>query len=132
MDNKYQEVLQRIFNRAYLGLKSQGFRKSLDEPWKETDSCAYRGQNGLRCAIGHCIPDEKYTPKIEGKAAHLTFYYLDDDLLSGINEIEFVDHIAHPMDDLQEAHDESSSPEDMKLLLERFAGNHGLSIPKGG
>ncbi len=28
--------------------------------------CAYRGRNGLKCAIGCLIPDEKYSQKLEG------------------------------------------------------------------
>lgn len=29
--------------------------------------CAYRGDNGLKCAIGHLIKDENYNPELEGK-----------------------------------------------------------------
>lgn len=30
--------------------------------------CKYRGSNNAKCAIGICIPDEKYTSDIEGRA----------------------------------------------------------------
>src|SRR5690606_37517326 len=29
--------------------------------------CRYRGPDGLKCAVGHIIPDELYTPDLEGK-----------------------------------------------------------------
>lgn len=28
--------------------------------------CAYRGANGMKCAVGVMIPDELYSPKLEG------------------------------------------------------------------
>lgn len=31
------------------------------------NGCAYRGNNGLRCAVGFCISNEKYSPELEGK-----------------------------------------------------------------
>jgi len=30
-------------------------------------ACAYRGDNGLKCAIGALIPDHLYCPELEGK-----------------------------------------------------------------
>ncbi len=32
-------------------------------------TCLYRGPNGKKCAIGVLIPDEKYTPHLEGQRA---------------------------------------------------------------
>lgn len=43
---------QEAFTKAYLALKTQG-KKSLDGPF-----CAYRGENGTRCAVGHLLTDE--------------------------------------------------------------------------
>ena len=31
--------------------------------------CAYRGRNGLKCAIGALIPDSDYHPGLEGRGA---------------------------------------------------------------
>ncbi len=39
--------------------------------------CAYRGQDGLKCAIGCLIPDEDYEPRFEGQGV--------DDILEGTN-----------------------------------------------
>jgi hypothetical protein len=30
--------------------------------------CLYRGENGLKCAAGHFIPDSKYEPEMEGQS----------------------------------------------------------------
>lgn len=32
-------------------------------------TCAYRGQNGAKCAVGMFIPDNKYSKRMEGKTA---------------------------------------------------------------
>lgn len=34
-------------------------------PSKEDGLCVYRGENGLKCAIGTLIPDELYFPSLE-------------------------------------------------------------------
>jgi hypothetical protein len=33
---------------------------------RKSVGCAYRGDDGLRCAIGFCIPDSNYNPSMEG------------------------------------------------------------------
>lgn len=60
-------------------------------------SCAYRGEKGLMCAIGCLIPDELYSPDIEGTSTHdlpvsvLDAIGVDDDtdvlFLSGLQDI---------------------------------------------
>ena len=32
--------------------------------------CAYRGEGGLKCAAGCLIPDEEYSPEMEGRNWH--------------------------------------------------------------
>jgi hypothetical protein len=51
---------QRIFDVTVAFLAGQG-RQSISGP-----TCAYRGDNGARCAIGLWISDAKYTPNMEG------------------------------------------------------------------
>lgn len=39
------------------------------QSWLEDNSsCAYRGKDGLKCAVGCLITDEEYTPDIEGNS----------------------------------------------------------------
>ena len=63
--NTKEMTLQDVFNTAYIGLASQGFERSM-----LNDGCAYRGAEGRKCAIGYCIPDEEYSPDMEGLTAH--------------------------------------------------------------
>lgn len=44
---------QEMFDKAYLGVIQQG-SKSI----KPNGGCAYRGQSGDKCGIGHLIPDD--------------------------------------------------------------------------
>lgn len=44
---------QAMFNAAYIGLAGQGFERS----FVEGEGCMYRGRDGKKCAIGHCLPD---------------------------------------------------------------------------
>lgn len=112
---------QEIFNKAYRGLESQGFQRSA-----RRDRCLYRGPDGLKCAVGWLIPDEKYEGRIE-------MYVLN------INELEFMEYLTPilgpltPEDviflrHLQSAHDQPA-PDDMKYALHRFASTHNLTIP---
>lgn len=108
---------QEIFDLAYLGLKSQEWQKSKAD-W---GSCAYRGMGGLKCAIGHCMPDSEYTGDLEGLGGG------DSDVLDVIK----FDHMdATFVTILQFAHDSASSPTDMEDTFGRIADMYGLSIPK--
>ncbi|MGG7519432.1 hypothetical protein ACQ3G6_16250, partial [Allorhizobium undicola] len=55
---------QEIFDVVYRGLQEQGFRRS-----ENNYRCAYRSSEGLKCAVGQLIPDERYSADLEGKAA---------------------------------------------------------------
>jgi hypothetical protein len=56
---------QEIFNKVSAHLLRQGEGSLLPD-----GGCAYRGEHGLKCAIGVLIPDELYTPEIEDKDVH--------------------------------------------------------------
>lgn len=46
--------LEEMLNQVREGVIKQG------EPSILGDTCRYRGPNGLKCAVGHIIPDEIY------------------------------------------------------------------------
>lgn len=54
---------QEMFDTAVRGVISQG-APSLSE----IGECLYRGPNGLRCAAGWLIPDDKYSSALEGRS----------------------------------------------------------------
>jgi hypothetical protein len=62
---------QEIFDYVTPLLFAQGQRSMLPSQFPDDEdgepTCAYRGEGGLRCAIGHIIPDELYNPNIEGE-----------------------------------------------------------------
>lgn len=53
---------QEFYDKTISHLRKQG-QRSLSP---EGSSCRYRGEKGLMCAIGCHIPDEIYTPRMEG------------------------------------------------------------------
>lgn len=53
---------QTAFNRVVRALRRQKRRSSDGEK-----GCLYRGPHGLKCAIGHLIPDRVYNEKMENR-----------------------------------------------------------------
>lgn len=51
---------QKVFDIVKEKMLAQGKRSMFNEY-----DCAYRNPDGLKCAIGHLIPDEMYDPKME-------------------------------------------------------------------
>jgi hypothetical protein len=54
---------QQAFDRAVSALIEQG------EPAYSEFGCCYRTDGGLKCAVGHLMPEDKYQPGFEGVAA---------------------------------------------------------------
>lgn len=105
--------MQRAFNKAYLGLQGQDFRKSEDDEEK----CMYRGPNGLRCAAGWLLPDSKYRAAFEGKSID----GLPPAIFGGVSYALLLA--------LQSAHDDCSDAADMKRRLVLVAEKYDLIIP---
>lgn len=57
---------QTVFNQALSHLRSQGKKSNGDR------GCAYRGDEGLKCAIGIFIANSKYNADMEGKRVEAT------------------------------------------------------------
>lgn len=110
---------QEIFNKVYLGLKSQGFRQSWSS---ELNQCAYRGDLDMKCAAGWLIPDEVYTPDLEGCSISFNPRAGNkSDPSSLFQKIGFVS-------ELQQIHDLYQNT--MKEELELYATKCGLEVPK--
>jgi hypothetical protein len=56
---------QQIFDIVATHLRKQG-RKSMYKNQIDDLSCAYRGQDGAKCAVGCLILDSEYNPRFEG------------------------------------------------------------------
>jgi hypothetical protein len=62
---------QKVFDTvvAHLLTQNEQCRSTL----KGVNTCAYRGKFGLKCAVGVLIPDEVYSPIIEGESVNEIF-----------------------------------------------------------
>jgi hypothetical protein len=115
------KTLQEIFDTAYLGLAKQGFERSMGHTRQNFVTCAYRGDDGRKCAIGHCIPDDKYEPDFEGE---------NPNNLRVKEAIGDVGASISLLCDLQLCHDRGLEPDLMERLLSQYAAKHGLTIPQ--
>lgn len=59
---------QELFDRISKHLLNQNERSVKQTAYG--DSCCYRGDNGLKCAVGAIISDKKYSEKIEGRTVY--------------------------------------------------------------
>lgn len=114
-------VKQEVFNKVYAALKAQDFNRSMGGS-KTFKTCRYRGENGLKCAVGHLIPDDKYNNKFEGSTV------IDADIAAAAGAKE--DGDVYFLRNLQLAHDGSVSPSYMKTKLHNLAENYGLVVPE--
>ena len=57
---------QEVFDTVATHLLTQNERSL--RPDGCADDCAYRGDKGMKCAVGVLIPDDVYTPHMEGKS----------------------------------------------------------------
>lgn len=90
---------QQFLNDAYTAIIAQG--KPSIRPRHVTYTCMYRGGNGLKCAIGHMIPDDKYHGGMELKTASNP----DVQRALGINSLS--GNQGGFLDKLQACHDQS-------------------------
>jgi len=113
---------QEIFNKAYIGLAKQGWVRA-----QYAGACQYRTREGLACAIGQCIPDDKYDPKIEPMSPFKAL------LFAGVIEKAIDDADLYEdclfLNALQDAHDQNRLTP-LKENMEKFAREKNLTIPE--
>ena len=113
---------QQMLDKAVKGLASQGFVQSRGPGITENPGrCAYRGNEGRRCAIGWLIPDDKYYPELEKNGEG---HKLPKSVLN------FRPSSMSLVWRLQLAHDRAINPDQMKQNLKDLAKEFGLRIPK--
>ena len=66
---------QQVFDAALFGIRKQEYVKS----YLGGRGCAYRGQHGLKCGIGHAIPDACYDPLFDSSGHSTSIGALLDD-----------------------------------------------------
>jgi hypothetical protein len=63
------KTLQEVFTISATHLLRQNAKSMAILKGDGSPSCAYRGDDGMMCAVGCLIPDELYDPSLEGKTA---------------------------------------------------------------
>ena len=64
----------KILDIVMKGLSEQNWQKSVKVLTDGIPSCQYRGDNGLKCALGHLIPDSVYHRDMEAVPMRDVFY----------------------------------------------------------
>lgn len=116
---------QETFDKVATHLLTQNERAMRDDRVIDPESlyydpdnnCAYFNEDGLKCAVGCLIPEDKYSPDIEGKGVH------------GVNTVCNMGWVYDDISflcDLQTIHDET--PVDMwPDALKTFARDRDLN-----
>src|SRR5258706_1958080 len=65
-----QELFDKVKNHL-LSQNAQSIAYRTPQTYHVVKYCVYKNENGLKCAIGCLIPDEKYSPEFEGVSLHM-------------------------------------------------------------
>lgn len=110
---------QELFDRISKHLLNQNERSVKQTAYG--DSCCYRGDNGLKCAVGAIISDKKYSEKIEGVNVYSEYVISCLPVrYRGKSSIDFLNK-------LQKLHDQTAVHL-WKDSLKEIAANHNLVV----
>lgn len=95
---------QQVFDAALFGIRTQGYVKS----YRVSRGCAYRGEHGLKCGIGHAIPDACYNPLFDSSSHSTIIGELLDNSRKQFDVLRrlFGGVPVYVLEDIQAAHDE--------------------------
>lgn len=133
MKKDFHQSYQEIFDTVWLGLKSQGFEGSFNTT-ECGPECAYRGEDGKKCAVGHLISDEDYQLDFEG------YGFTEDETCSVDATIRVSAKVKREhrkfVSDLQLIHDTcvrsyegTDIPDQIQKSMRDLAKRHELTIP---
>ncbi len=109
---------QELFNNAWNGLQAQGWRRAVSPM---TGFCRYRASNGDKCALGHSIAAEDYSPDLEALDPG------DGEIMDACGIAEADEDFAN---ELRACHDDAEAPYELVENLRLHAMLYGLTIPK--
>jgi hypothetical protein len=115
---------QQAFDNALFGIRNQGYKQSIASGKTSCASCAYRGEDGLKCGVGHSIPDELYKPEMEGKTSSglILNYMLISELFEKVNE--------HLLTEIQVCHDHDllgETSQRFEIRMKQIAKEYGVN-----
>lgn len=114
---------QEIFDKVSQHLIKQNRQCALFDESGAMYECLYRDANGLACAIGCLIPEDKYHPNMEGNGGIGGNIFVDlviEELYGSDVDFPF-------LRSLQYIHD-SFNPSDWKEKFTQYALDHGLTV----
>jgi len=109
---------QSIFNRVVKHLLKQKVKS------KRGYYCAYRSEEGLKCAVGVLIPDRDYDPLMEGDV----FTLIDCAVFYSYKIPKYFQKYSNFLHQLQGIHD-YSDPEFWETRFQELAKEHNLTMP---
>ncbi len=123
---------QAVLDMAVKGLAAQGWKPS-SHP---IAGCSYRGEEGRKCAIGHCIPDSMYTRDMDMDDSSigrvLAKFPKIRALFATCNKAFLADlQVAHDGDGDGDARFKGPSPEEMRERVSDVAAKYFLTMPEG-
>jgi hypothetical protein len=119
---------QQLFDKVATHLFTQGRPAKKSYNNSATPACAYRGNDGTKCAAGCVMPDEAYTPDVEGASINT---FKEHGRLEGQFGEFFPEVDPKDMDllgSLQIAHDNDESEGDGGFFIESKLRSHLLEI----
>lgn len=114
---------QRIFDRVVEHLAQQG------KPAMTKGTCMYRTEDGLSCAVGCLIPNDKYEPAMENQrvGAVLNAWPALNKIL-GISKVSYIKTADIDfLRDLQSAHDRADTGRHLADMLRLVAARYKLN-----
>ena len=121
---------QETFETVYRALLAQGEPSVTRDPKGEVQECCYRGDGGMKCAVGHLISDSDYHGELEGLRASDEF-----DAYGGTGPAPILRRLGHDVmlcERLQDAHDLALTYdlERWKAYMAGVAAEFGLEVPR--
>ena len=119
---------QQIFDKAFIGLRNQGFRPAYEK------GCQYLTADGLRCAWGHVnteLTRDNQGPASEfpGQYLHVNDYDFANDLQSS-HDCTAVKRTSTTWPSNHATHRYNFKYQDMEGNLRKFAAYHNLTTPE--
>lgn len=119
-----QEVFDRVWNHFVVEGNPLSISRDIE------GSCLYRGPDGTKCAVGLLIPDELYSPDMEGNSVCGLIDDFANKSLAKVLDVENKDDISF-LARLQSAHDLADDVDPIEDRLRDVAERCKLSIPRG-
>lgn len=112
---------QEIFNRAWNGLKSQGWKKA-----RRGVVSVYYTHDGLRCAWGWADPEATQKMSLNFNCLPIsTLRFFKVGLAAKLTPDQYAF-----AEDLQKTHDRAMNGDELQRFMRRLASDYGLEVPE--